>query len=151
MSDLYFFLDQDDFEFEGKVYRAFHYFGDLKLSRTLEHVRKLPSLKNLTHGEHEGGEGWWMRFTFCGEQFLVDTWYHGTSTTLNVLNRDCDDQILLALIGCFAPIRCAPVSDVTHPSGTVDVWGPQNIFLYFLFGLIGAFIAMCATLHTTLD
>lgn len=146
-----YFFERDEQEFRNRSFRAFYYMSELDLEPTLEHLRGLPDIKSVTQGEYENGEGWWLEFAFCGEEFYVETWYHGTSTILHVLNWNCNDQILLALVGCFAPLMLIrkPYAPVIVETG--DLWGAKAIGMYFFFGLVGAVLAMLALHHKMLE
>lgn len=148
-----YFLDRDDLLRHGQTYRTFYYMSEFDLSATLEHLRKLPAIEQFTHGEHDGDEGWWLKFVFCGEEFFVDTWFHGTSTTLQVLNWECDEYVMLALIGCFAPLIAYREPCLPIPRESLDevLLQPGHILMFFAGGITGSLITIMALVKMMLD
>ena len=98
----FFETDQDAYLFHGVTY--VDYFGlypNLWLTPTLDHLKTIDEIAVLNTASDS--EGWQISVKFCKLDFLLDTHFHGGSTTFCAETSVADTTVMLAFLGCFLP------------------------------------------------
>lgn len=115
----FFETDREQFAFVGRTYQDyFSLYPNLWYKATLEHIQNLDEME-VVHCESET-DGWRIAVRFRNTEFLLETHYHGTSTSFCVEDGNEDTLTMLAFLGCFLPVvrdswREIPTGEFTKP------------------------------------